>query len=225
MAPTHNIVQVYCTHITEPWEQKEFDRLLGLLSAEMQKSVLMETGWEEQYGNMARKLLLLHGLKKASFDLKEPLQQIQYTPTGKPYIPNAPNFSAANDGTVAVCALSSTSVLGIDVERIKPTNLADFREKLTFLEWREIYSDIIPLRRFYEIWTIKESVIKADGEAGKSKIKDIFVQPDVAFCNAKYWYINPVELDCYGYLSFMVCSAPHAEIEIVNVDLRQAFPA
>lgn len=225
MAPVHNIVQVYCTHISEPWVQGEFDRLMSLLSPKMQQSVLMEKGWEEQYGNLARKLLLLHGLKKAEVEMKNPLEHIQHTTTGKPYIPEAPHFSAANDGAVAVCALSRTSVLGIDVERIKPTNLSDFREKLTFLEWREIYSDIIPLRRFYEIWTIKESVIKADGEAGKSKIKDIFVQPDVAFCNAKYWYINPVELDCYGYLSFMVCSAPHAEIEIVNVDLLQAFPA
>jgi len=226
MAITHNIVKVYSTHVTEPWAAGEFERLLHLLPESLRQKVLKEEGWEEQYGNLARKLMLWHGMQQMGVNTEGIFERIQHMNSGKPFIPDAPHFSMANDGTVAVCALSHSSILGIDVERIKPINLADFRDKMTFLEWREIYSDIIPLRRFYEFWTIKESVIKADGDVTeKVSIKDIFIQPDVAFCNAKYWYINPVELDYYGYLSFMVCSAPHAEIELISVDIREAFPA
>lgn len=221
--PKPNIIQVYATRIEEQWPEGEFDRLMKIIPADLQERVMKESGWENQYGSLARKLMLWHGMKEMGHDIDHLFEDLQFSKTGKPYIAGAPHFSLANDGAVAVCALSETSILGIDLERLKPINLTDYREKMTFLEWREIYSHVIPLRRFYEFWTIKESVIKADGELEFNDLKEIYIQPDVAFCNAKYWYINPVEIEYYGYLSFMVCSSPHAEIEITEVDLPSLF--
>ena len=193
--------------------------MMKLLPESLQKLVLEEEGWEDQHGNLARKLMLWYGMDQMGADMNDLFDCVQFTDTGKPFIIEAPHFSLANDGGVAVCAISETSVLGIDVERMKPLNLSDYRDAMTYLEWREIYSHMIPLRRFYEFWTIKESVIKADGTQKNPDIKEIYIQPDSAFFNAQDWYINPIEFDYYGYVSIMVSSNPHADVELEHVDL------
>lgn len=219
----HNIIHIYTTKVDAPWDQATFDALMSLIPEELQNRVNKEDGWEAQHGSLARKLLLWYGMEKLGTDMNDLFDSIQYEDSGKPYIVDAPNFSLANDEAVAVCALSSSSVLGVDIERQKPINLTDFREQMTYAEWREIYSHVIPLRRFYEFWTIKESVLKADKFMKSFDLKEIFIQPDVAFCNGKYWYINPIETDYYGYITHVVTSLPHAEIYQEEVDLLEAF--
>lgn len=219
----HNNINIYTTKIDVPWDQKTFDTLMALIPKELQERVMVEEGWEAQYGSLARKLLLWHGMNQLGTDMNDLFESIQYEDSGKPYIVDAPNFSLANDEAVAVCALSKSSVLGVDIERQKPINLTEFRDQMTYAEWREIYSHVIPLRRFYEFWTIKESVLKADKFMQSFDLKEIFIQPDVAFCHGKYWYINPIETDYYGYICHVVTSLPHAEIYQEEVNLLEVF--
>ncbi|MEZ4720730.1 MAG: 4'-phosphopantetheinyl transferase superfamily protein [Flavobacteriales bacterium] len=218
-----NLVKVYTTHISEPFSKDLFDRMMDTIPLELQEKVLEEEGWENQHGSLARKLMLWHGMNDFGANMNDLFESLQYTKTGKPFIIDSPNFSLANDGAVAVCAISETSVMGVDVARLKPINLNDYQEDFTYLEWREIYSHMIPLRRFYEFWTIKESVIKADGESNKPDLKEIYIQPDVAFSNGKNWYVYPVEIDYYGYVSYIVTSNPHADVEVVDIDLSKLF--
>lgn len=218
-----NKITVYFSFVPKEWPEGEFDRLMRVIPKALQDKVMEEEGWQNQYGSLARKLMLWHGMEQAGANMNDLFDSVQYTVSGKPYLIDAPHFSLANDGTASVCAISAKSELGIDIARLKPINLSDFREMMTFSEWREIYSHVIPLQRFYEFWTIKESVIKADGLLVGMDVKEIFIQPDVAFCNAKYWYINPIEIDLYGYISFLVCSNPHADIEVETVDLLKLF--
>lgn len=218
-----NSIAIYTTKIEEPWPEKVFNSLLQLIPATLRSKVLQESGWENQHGSLARKLLLWYGMKELNTDMSDLFESIQYEETGKPYIVDAPNFSVANDEAVAVCALSKSSVLGVDIERQKPINLSDYREQMTYAEWREIYSHVIPLRRFYEFWTIKESVLKADKFMRNFDLKEIFIQPDVAICHGKYWYINPLETEYYGYVGHVVSSLPHAELTFSEIDLLEAF--
>ena len=218
-----NQIKVYTTNVSERWSEEVFERMMNTIPKDLQDRVLKEETWEEQHGSLARKLMLWHGMKEIGANMNDLFESLQFTDSGKPYIVDAPHFSLANDGAVAVCAISETCVLGIDIERMKPLNLSEYRDMMTYLEWREIYSSMIPLQRFYEYWTIKESVIKADGEFKQEDIKEIYIQPDVAFCNAKYWYIYPAELEYYGYVSFLVSSNPHADVEVIEVDLPSIF--
>lgn len=220
-----NNIKVFTTEITEPWSEDVFERLMKIIPEELRVKVLGEKGWENQHGSLARKLLLWHGMKECGANINDLFGTLKFTKTGKPYIVDAPHFNLANDGAVAICAISKTSILGCDIERLKPLNLSDYRDRMTYLEWREIYSHILPLRRFYEFWAIKESVIKADGELEHKDLKDIYIRPDIAFCDAKYWYISPIELEYYGYVAFLVSSNPHADVEVIEIDLPQVFLA
>ncbi len=218
-----NEIKVYATQVLEPWPKATFDGLMELIPQELQELVLKEEGWENQHGNLARKLMLWYGMEQMGADMNDLFESVQYTESGKPYIVEAPHFSLANDGAVAVCAISEISTLGIDVERMKPLNLANYREMMTYMEWREIYSHMIPLKRFYEFWTIKESVIKADGTQVNPDIKEIYIQPDSAFFNANDWYIHPIDFEYYGYVAIMVCSDPHADVDVIQVDIPTLF--
>ena len=223
MCKHENNIKVYTTLIHEEWSESDYKSMLEILPASIQDKVEAEERWEEKYGVLARKLILLYGMIDHGIDVNEIFDHIQRMPSGKPYIVDTPNFSIANDGAAVVCAMSYNSILGIDIERTKPVNLNDFRDDMTYMEWREIYSDMIPLRRFYEFWTIKESVMKAEGDISLRDPKDIFIRPDVAFCNEKYWYIHPLEIDYYGYVSFLVISNPYPEIQTIEVDLLKEF--
>tara|TARA_B110000046_G_scaffold185784_1_gene229295 strand:+ start:292 stop:960 length:669 start_codon:yes stop_codon:yes gene_type:complete len=218
-----NSIKVYSTHVTERWSDETFNALMSIIPQDLRDRVNAEKDWENQHGSLARKLMLWHGMNEMGANMNDLFECLDFTKSGKPYIIDAPHFSLANDGAVAVCAISESSILGIDIERLKPINLGDYRDNMTYLEWREIYSHIIPLRRFYEFWTIKESVLKADGDQESVDIKEIYIQPDIAFFNAKTWYINPFEMDYYGHICFLVASNPHADIEVIDVNLPEIF--
>lgn len=94
---------------------------------------------------------------------------------GKPYAVGLDiHFNASHSGNFAVCAVSERSV-GIDIERIRPVNLAAAKrcfndDELVFLfghvpqpeEFKRCnQSDI--LIRFFRVWTAKEALIKRAG--------------------------------------------------------------
>jgi len=104
--------------------------------------------------------------------------QIRFTEHGKPYAAGYPPFSVSHSRGLAVLAAADpgrkeqaghdlpVTQLGADVEQIRDRHLAV--ERRAFVqeerEWLEKAADHQErLERFYRLWTLKESVIKADG--------------------------------------------------------------
>lgn len=85
---------------------------------------------------------------------------------GKPYLVEHPeiHFNLSHSGAWVVCALSS-SPIGIDVEEIKPTNLAISQRYFTRSEHRNLLGQAPAgrLGHFFNHWTIKESYVKMTG--------------------------------------------------------------
>lgn len=87
-------------------------------------------------------------------------------PYGKPHLRHARgfHFNAAHAGDWAVCATDSKP-LGVDVEAVRPIDMDAAARALSRQE-RGGLRRLPParrLRRFYELWTLKESYIKALG--------------------------------------------------------------
>lgn len=95
---------------------------------------------------------------------RSPLPPLRSGVNGKPYFDGGqPAFSISHAGNVAVCAFSSAGI-GIDIERIAAVE----PELFSILQPEEqIYVHRLPAqsqaRAFLEIWTQKESLIKAAG--------------------------------------------------------------
>jgi 4'-phosphopantetheinyl transferase len=86
---------------------------------------------------------------------------------GKPLLDYPPNcsFNISHSGEWVVCAASDTPV-GIDVERIKPIDISIAERFFAPEEYDELMklSGSRQLSRFYRLWTLKESYIKAVGK-------------------------------------------------------------
>jgi 4'-phosphopantetheinyl transferase len=63
--------------------------------------------------------------------------------------------------------------IGIDIELIQYIDINYYRHFISNSEWNSITNDDAFIRRFYHYWTIKESVMKADGRGLSTPSQDI----------------------------------------------------
>ncbi len=84
---------------------------------------------------------------------------------GKPHVPSLPNvhFNASHSGEWIICAFDSHPI-GIDIEQKKTADLAIAHHFFTPAEQRYIGYGPEANDRFYELWALKESYIKAVGQ-------------------------------------------------------------
>lgn len=128
---------------------------------------------------------------------------------GKPFLADEPSFhfNLAHSGKWIVCAIDSVPV-GVDVEQIQPLGLdiEDISKRLFSAdECRDVMNKPEPDRTnyFFNLWTLKESYIKAVGE-GLSIALDSFsvrihrdgvvnFQTEV---RSEDWFFRTYDIDC-----------------------------
>lgn len=95
---------------------------------------------------------LLKHIFGADFD------KICVTDSGKPYIPNGPEFSLSHSGDITVCAVGEIGI-GIDIELIKPRNIDRMIKMFSAAERNRISNlgENEKLQEFYRCWTAKEA--------------------------------------------------------------------
>lgn len=87
--------------------------------------------------------------------------ELRYGENGKPYAPGYPAFNLSHSGSW--CALSAGGVkrIGFDLEEINEQHTDIAEEVYTDAELAWMRED--PVNRFFQLWTWKESVMKACG--------------------------------------------------------------
>lgn len=112
------------------------------------------------YDYIIGRMLLKKGLK--TFNIDHNLEDIKFSPNGKPYLPGI-HFNISHTKGLVVCAISKRHPIGIDVEYKRNIELEDFTSFFSKREWSEIHSANDPTDAFLKFWTRKESIIKALG--------------------------------------------------------------
>ena len=154
-----------------------------------------------EYSNMSDRLLNLYGLyllKEKLITLgfeADVLKNIKYNYFMRPYLPDSIDFNISHSGDYVVCAVGDNISVGIDIEKVQPINFEDFADVMTDKEWELIYAAPEPLIMFYNFWTIKESVIKADSRGLSLPLKEISIGADNALCKGMHWHIKALEID------------------------------
>ncbi len=91
-----------------------------------------------------------------------------YSEHGKPVIEGDPiRFNLSHSGDLAVCAITRTAEIGIDVEHVRAIDgiedlfrsISSVREYSAFL----LLAPAEKTRAFFETWTVKEACVKAKG--------------------------------------------------------------
>jgi len=120
--------------------------------------------------------LLYYALDKNGIDKKDII--IEKSPMGKPFLKNSKDFknidfNITHSGDWVACAIDSGGI-GIDIEQIKDINFTEFEEILSPKETEYINGK---LKNFYQIWTLKESLLKALGVGVNKDLSSFTVEP------------------------------------------------
>ncbi len=171
--------------------------------------------------NIWKELLRISLNERGIFSYK-----IAYAPYGKPFLlsHNGIKFNVSHSGDYVVCAISSTEI-GIDVEKIRDINCIQIAnrffttEENNYLNNTQNRQNIV--ENFYEIWTLKESLVKAIGTGlsfglkSFSVIKKNSVKKTIHLKNNNLYYIK--NLDFTNNYKLSVCQE---NLEINNKNCK-----
>lgn len=160
---------IYYTRINEQITFKQFENYLKRLPSKEQSRILKYHNWSDQLKCLMGISLIVHFVFKGDIYL---LKALKYNYFGKPYTERNGFFNISHAGDFVIAAVSSKFEMGIDIEKIIPITLTDFKDQMTALEWNCISSCCENRNReFYRYWTQKEAVIKAVGKGFSIPLK------------------------------------------------------
>jgi 4'-phosphopantetheinyl transferase len=130
-------------------------------------------------------------------------ETIEYDQFKRPFISTEIDFNISHSGNFVICALTGfntpkTSLInkiGIDVEKKREVKYEEFEKVFTSAELDVIKTSINPIDRFFEYWTMKEAVMKADGRGFHLSPLTFTVQQNCAIVGSKHWYLKRIFLD------------------------------
>ncbi|WP_270564189.1 4'-phosphopantetheinyl transferase family protein [Clostridium beijerinckii] len=157
--------EVYALKIDKEFNKKKFCRLINFVSAEKRECISKFYSYEDclrsLLGNVLVRYLLCKRLNIMNKDLL-----FKTNDYGKTYLSNFRDtyFNISHSLNWVVSCIDVKAV-GIDIEFIKPINIQIAKRFFTSFEYNFLMSKSITEREayFYELWTLKESYIKARG--------------------------------------------------------------
>jgi 4'-phosphopantetheinyl transferase len=185
--------------------------------AEMKSEISNRFGIREDNGmsehvlksHVAGRWLLIKMLKHAGIS-EDQLSTFSVGKFGKPFLThNDCFFNLSHSANIVAGITSGLGKVGIDVEVIKPIALEHYQDCFSVSEWESIRENSNPDRRALELWTIKESVLKADGRGLQQSMSDVILENNSATIlneNAK-WFWKTVSLE-----GFACCVSSEFEI-------------
>lgn len=213
------LIKIYYTSFTEQLSQNIFNEHLFLLPVEQQEKNNRFVRWQDKYLHLLGKLLLIEGLK--SYGLSDRLlEKLQYNKYGKPFLQDkGVDFNISHSGYFAICAISSTTSVGVDLEKMGSVDFNDYKKVFTEHEWRSIEGSPQPLTTFFTFWSRKESVIKADGRGISIPLNSIDVLNDFTRFEDQVWYLKDIFINedysaCVA--SNRICDTSLVKMEFFN---------
>jgi len=152
---------------------------------------------EDKIRHALGKLLIEKGLLEFGLE-PNCLNHLVEDEFNRPYLPACNiDFNLSHSGDYIICAFASGNRVGIDIEEISEINLDDFSSAMNEQQWQLIRNSRNPHATFFKFWTIKESMIKADGRGHSISLNDIHVYDDFGIIDGKRWYYFKTEITSF----------------------------
>ncbi len=156
--------------------------------------------WQDAHASLFGLLLLKKGLAHYGAVLNP--AAITKTSFGRPYLNEPIDFNISHAGECVVCVISDDTVVGVDVEEVNNIDLSAF-ESYFIREWPQIESSTNPLKTFYELWTQKEAVIKADGRGLSAPLETLTVVKDQCLFGGHTYFVKSLDLKNERYIAHL----------------------
>jgi 4'-phosphopantetheinyl transferase len=174
----------------------------------MRRKAMAYRRWEDAYAYVLGRQLLAYDLKTTNSNYC--LADITYPMYGRPTIAGYHDFNISHSGNLVVCAVSANGSVGIDVEKRQPLDVADFKNQFSSGEWNKMHQSPSPLHTFYDYWTKKEAILKADGRGLIDNLAALDVSDsDPVRLDNNNWYVK--QLDAFEHYTCPYCGqrTPH----------------
>ena len=192
------------------------DTYLRTLPYFISKKIRRYRRWQDQQSALLGKMLLLKGLQEYGYTA-DVLDYLEKEKLDKPFIPQTIEFNISHSGKYILCAFNPNGKVGVDVELVQSIDLHDYQfifDKETF---RSIRQAIDMKGAFFEAWTIREAILKADGCGLTEMAKEIKIINNVAYLQGKEWYIQPLLLE-RGYLAHVASEYRKESVSLIRVE-------
>lgn len=225
------MVEVFAVRIPRKMEECEYHQLLQSVGEKKRKRVERFCFKEDAYRTLLAEILI-RTIVCRKFEVMNREIEIVADAYGKPAIHTMSDFSfnLSHAGEWVVCAVHQLPI-GIDIEKIMPV---DFDIAMRFFSQEEYQflqakAGEPKLHYFYDLWTLKESYLKAVGK-GLSIPLDSFTlvklredQIQLVSNNADHpWFFKQYSLDPHYKLS--VCAlTPDFPKELVKTDVSALY--
>lgn len=215
----------------EDFKNINIDKLENYISKEKREKVNKFYKIEDKvrglYGELLVRKMIIEKLNIKNKDIVFKISKY-----GKPYLQGFENlfFNISHSGKYVVCSLDC-NLIGIDIEEIQPIdaegiakNSFNFKEQNYILKEDKLEEKV---KRFYEIWTLKESFIKCVGTGLYMPLDSFSIYPNeknnliLEYSENKNKYsLKRVEIDKEYKMS--VCSEnPNLDLKINYISLEK----
>ncbi len=190
-----NTALILYAYVSAQAIRKLSEIVLPLVPAAEAKKVLNTKRKETVLVSLAGKYLLREGLLRLDLD-PNLIKEIRYNEHRRPIIEHDFDFNISHSGNLVACALSKHTKIGVDLERIKPYRdshlhaFFDDREREMILQAKDHHET------FYDLWTRKEAVLKADGRGLTLTRKKLRFEGNLAVIeNDDNWELHSLAID------------------------------
>ncbi len=171
----------------------QFATLLQGLPLSLRHEIISYKQPKDKFLVLSGKLLLRHIM--SSRGLQGVLRDIKKNRHGRPYINEDIDFNISHSGNYSICVVSSIGRVGIDIERKREVNIGNFKKHMTQGQWQDIISSRDSLTKFFYYWTLKESVLKADGRGITASLSSVITEGGSAVLEGKQWHVKQIPID------------------------------
>lgn len=218
MADTDRTIRVLTACSAQPLPVDLVTAYLALMPEGIRSAVARYRRWQDRQATLFGKLLLMKALgSSACKNRQRKLDAIEQGILGKPWLPGGPEFSISHSGGRVVVAVAHHGAVGIDIEKIRPIDTADFVRYLPECAQLDT-TQTGHLAEFFDCWTSKEAILKADGAGLSVPLESVLLQGEKAELNGKAWYVKKLAIDA-DYCCHMAAGQPVGSVVIEEINL------
>lgn len=158
--------------------------------------------------------LLKFGIRALGFD-NFALSTVSFPRGDKPRCTLPIDFNISHSGDLVACAIAADGRVGIDVERRREVRIEAFQKFLRPHERVWVGAD---QRRFFELWTQKEAIVKGFGRGGIVNLRNTVIDEREGIIEDQLWSLRELNIHP-DYVAHVAVDedAAHALIDIQRV--------
>jgi len=187
----HTKIEIKYLYISEEFHIKHYDVYLSKLPTVIRDKITKFKRWQDSQASLIGKYLIINNILNGNINK---LANLEYNKYGKPFILGYPYFNISHSNNIVVFIYCDHKI-GIDIEFVKDINVEDFKSQMTNDEWSKIQKAFNKTTAFYDYWTQKEAVTKANGKGLNIPFNSFEINKKSTVIESEKFYLKKIYLD------------------------------